>query len=112
MRLQRLAIRGACIQSSRRLQNASFAGIGAETQRAIGVVRIAVAGVARDDDRPAAHRGRQVGTSAVISYKQMTPLEHGACLPKLRSLRMMVSQLSNFASFNACSRSPAEQKMT
>src|SRR5208283_3286285 len=80
MRLWQSAISGASFQSSRRLQNARFPGIGAETQRAIAVVRIAVSRVPRDDDGLAAHRRRQVRASAVISDKQMAAFKHSAHL--------------------------------
>src|SRR5271165_884005 len=82
MRLHHPASASTRVRSGRRLQDARFPAIGAETQRAVAVVWIAVSRVPRDDDGLAVHRRRQVRGPAVVADEQVAAFEHVARLTK------------------------------
>jgi hypothetical protein len=68
----------AVVPTDRRLQNADICAVRAEADRAIEVIEIAIAGMARDDKSLAPHGGCKVRASAVVPDEQIAALEYGA----------------------------------
>ncbi len=85
MRIGHATTAGTGIQTGGGLQDARVPAIGAEAYRAVAVVRVAVSGVARDDDGLAVHRRCQVRRPAVVADEQVAAFKHGTHLAQRRA---------------------------